>query len=95
MYINFKCTQPYIGTTPWYCTVQSPEVELIRVAEVRGSSRQQPGPTIFFYPAPESRKWPTPERCHDPIGQGNHMRRVKSRAVPYAMQRGPAGNWDP
>jgi hypothetical protein len=64
MYINFKCTQPYIGPTPWYCTVQSPEVEPIRIADVRGSSRRQLGPSIFFSPALLSRKWPTPEHSH-------------------------------
>ena len=39
---KLKCTQTLIGTTPRHGTVQSPEVEQIRRAEVKGSSRQQP-----------------------------------------------------
>ena len=40
-FTRVKCTGPHTGTRR-YCTVQSPEVEPIRGAEMRGSSRQQP-----------------------------------------------------
>jgi len=39
---NLKCTETVAHDAPGHCTVQSPEVEPIREAEVRGSSRQQP-----------------------------------------------------